>query len=97
VGGHYRRLRLLTCGDNSTLQEILRQHNALLTALQARDTELMCNIFHFHLRRLDREERLILKKYPYLFKSDDSHEQLSPMWKADYLKTLIAHRDSETD
>jgi DNA-binding GntR family transcriptional regulator len=97
VGGHYRRLRLLTCGDSSTLQEILRQHNALLTALQARDTELMCNIFHFHLRRLDREERLILKKYPYLFKSDDSHEQLSPMWKADYLKTLIAHRDSETD
>lgn len=88
VGGHYRRLRLLTCGDRNTLQEILRQHSALLTALQARDTEQMCHIFHFHLRRLDREERLLLKKYPYLFKSGDSHEQLSPMWKADYLQTL---------
>jgi len=92
VSGHYRRLRLLTCDERNTLREVLREHNALLTALQARDTEQMCNIFHFHLRRLDREERLIVKKYPYLFKSDNSHEQLSPMWKSDYLQTLKTER-----
>lgn len=86
VGGHYRRMRLLTCGSNP--QEILRQHSALVTALQARDTEEMCNIFHFHLRKLDREERLVRKKYPYLFKSDSNHGSSSPLWEADYLKTL---------
>ncbi|HWR42957.1 GntR family transcriptional regulator [Sporomusa sp.] len=88
VGGHYRRMRLLTCGDRTSMQEILRQHSALLTALQARDTELMCNIFHYHLRRLDREERLVVKKYPYLFNSGTNHESPSPLWKADYLQTL---------
>ena len=93
VGGHYRRLRLLTCGASTSLQEILRQHSALLTALQARDTELMCNIFHFHLRKLDREERLVLKKYPYLFKSGSNHESASPQWRADYLQTLKTNRE----
>ncbi|MDU4962576.1 MAG: GntR family transcriptional regulator [Sporomusaceae bacterium] len=88
VGGHYRRMRLLTAGIRSNLQEILRQHSALITALQARDTELMCNIFHFHLRKLDREERLLMKKYPYLFKCGDTYPPASPMWKADYLQTL---------
>lgn len=91
VGGHYRRMRLLTCGTSQ--QEILRQHSALITALQARDTELMCNIFHFHLRRLDREEKLVLKKYPYLFKSDGNHGYSSPLWEADYLQTLKASRE----
>lgn len=89
VGGHYRRMRLLTCGTGQ--QEILRQHSALITALQSRDTELMCNIFHFHLRKLDREEKLLLKKYPYLFKSDGNHGYSSPLWGADYLQTLRAN------
>jgi DNA-binding GntR family transcriptional regulator len=93
VGGHYRRMRLLTCGVSTSMQEILRQHSALLTALQTRDTELMCNIFHFHLRRLDREERLVLKKYPYLFKNGSNHESASPLWKADYLQTLKTQRE----
>jgi DNA-binding GntR family transcriptional regulator len=92
VGGHYRRIRLLTCGASTSLREILRQHSALITALQARDTELMRNIFHFHLRKLDREERLLLNKYPYLFKGGSNHEFASPMWKADYLQTLKTKR-----
>ncbi|MBP2662966.1 MAG: transcriptional regulator, GntR family [Firmicutes bacterium] len=91
VGGHYRRMRLLTCG--SSLEETLRQHSALITALQARDTELMCNIFHFHLRRLEREEIIVLKKYPYLFKSDGNHGYSSPLWEADYLQTLKTNRE----
>lgn len=91
VGGHYRRMRLLTCGANSSLEEILSQHSALITALQARDTDLMSNIFHAHLRKLDREERLLLKKYPHLFKSSQ-HEQVSSLWKADYLQTLKVKR-----
>jgi len=90
VGGHYQRMRLLTC--NTSQQEILRQHSALITALQTRDTELMCNIFHFHLRKLDREERLVLKKYPHLFKNDGNHGYSSPLWEADYLQTLNANR-----
>lgn len=88
VGGHYRRMRLLTCGAHTCVKEILCQHSALITALQARDTDLMCRIFQAHLRKLDREERFLLKKYPYLFKSTNSHEPVSPMWKADYLQTL---------
>jgi GntR family transcriptional regulator, rspAB operon transcriptional repressor len=88
VWGHYRRMRLLTCGDSTSLQEILHQHSALITSLQARDTELMCNIFHFHLRKLDREELILLKKYPYLFKGGSDYESASPLWKADYLQTL---------
>ena len=91
VWGHYRRLRLLTCGTG--LQEILRQHSALLTALQTRDTELMCNIFHFHFRKLDCEERLVLKKYPSLFKGGNNLESASPLWKADYLQTLKIKRE----
>jgi DNA-binding GntR family transcriptional regulator len=92
VGGHYRRMRLLTCNASTSVEEILRQHSALITALQVRDTELMCNIFHSHLRKLDREERLLLKKYPYLFKSSSNYEFVSPMWKADYLQTLKTKR-----
>lgn len=91
VGGHYRRMRLLTCGTNP--EEIVRQHNALITALQARDTDLMCNIFHFHLRKLDREEKLMMKKYPYLFKSDNNQGYSSPLWGADYLQTLRNNRE----
>lgn len=92
VGGHYRRMRLLTCGANSSLKEILSQHSALVTALQVRDTELMSNVFHAHLRKLDREERLLLKQYPHLFKSSSKHEPVSPLWKADYLQTLKGKR-----
>lgn len=88
VWGHYRRMRLLTCGDGMNLQEILHQHNALIAALQARDTDQMCYIFHFHLRKLDREELILLKKYPYLFKGSKDHESTSPLWKVDYLQTL---------
>lgn len=91
MGGHYRRMRLLTCSTSQ--QEILHQHSALITALQARDTELMCNVFHFHLRKLDREERLVLKNYPHLFKSDDNYGYSSPLWGADYLQTLKANRE----
>ena len=91
VGGHYRRMRMLTCGTN--LQAILHQHSALITAFQARDTELMCNIFQFHLRKLDREEKLVLKKYPYLFKRDGNLGNSSPLWEADYLQTLKANRE----
>lgn len=87
VGGHYRRMRLLTCSPAS-MQEIIRQHSALITALQARDTELMCNIFHYHLRKLDREEKLLMRKYPYLFKSNGNQSYSSPLWGADYLHTL---------
>lgn len=93
VWGHYRRMRLLTCGDSTGLEEILSQHSALITALQARDTELMCNIFHHHLRKLDREERLLLKKYPYLFKGGSDYASSSPLWKADYLQTLKTKRE----
>ncbi len=88
VWGHYRRMRLLTCGEESGLQEVIRQHSALITAMQARDTEQMRNIFHLHLRKLDREERFLLKKYPYLFKGAGDRESASPRWKADYLQTL---------
>lgn len=93
VGGHYLRMRLLTSSVSNNLQDILRQHTALLTALQVRDTEAMCTIFHSHLRRLDREEHLVLKKYPYLFKNASNHEAASPMWKADYLQTLKPARE----
>ncbi len=92
VWGHYRRMRLLTCGDRASMQEILRQHSALITAMQARDTELMCNIFHFHLRKLDREERTLLKEYPHLFKGGSDQESANPLWKADYLRTLSAEK-----
>jgi DNA-binding GntR family transcriptional regulator len=92
VGGHYRRMRLLTCSANDSLKEIVSQHSAMITALQARDTDLMTNIFHAHLRKLDREERLLLKQYPHLFKSSSKHEPVSPIWKADYLQTLKVKR-----
>lgn len=88
LGGHYRRIRLLTCGDRDILQEILHQHQALLEALQARDTKLMCNTFQRHLHQLDLEEELIVKKYPHLFHSGASQESRSPLWRADYLQTL---------
>lgn len=86
-GGHYRRMRLLTC-DKLEVEENLRQHNALLAALQSRDTEAMCDVFHFHLQKLDRKEQVLLKKYPYLFKNDDSVWNLYPALEADYLQTL---------
>ncbi|EGO65496.1 GntR family transcriptional regulator [Acetonema longum] len=88
LGGHYRRIRLLTCGDRDILQEILRQHNGLLHALQTRDTELMCNIFQRHLHELDLEEELIVKKYPHLFHSGAGQEPRNLLWRADYLQTL---------
>jgi DNA-binding GntR family transcriptional regulator len=88
VWGHYRRMRLLTCGTDSGLQEVIRQHSALIAAMQARDTELMRNIFLVHLRKLDREERSLLKKYPYLFKGADDRESVNPRLRADYLQTL---------
>lgn len=93
VWGHYRRMRLLTCGNSASLQEILQQHSALITALQARDTELMCNIFHVHLRKLDREEQFLLKKYPYLFKGGNDYNSVGRFWKADYLQTLKMKRE----
>lgn len=90
VGGHYRRMRMLTCGANgrASLKEILRQHGALLTALQARDTEMMCNVFQFHLRKLDREEQIIQKQYPYLFEGGGTRDLGGLLWKADFLQTL---------
>jgi Transcriptional regulators len=88
VGGHYRRLRLLTCIENFRVREIVRQHSSLLTALQSRDTERMSSIFHHHLRKLDREELLMQKKYPHLFKGDGANEFVSPMWKADFLRSF---------
>jgi GntR family transcriptional regulator, rspAB operon transcriptional repressor len=88
MGGHYRRLRLLTCSENLRLHEIVRQHSSLLTAMQSRDTERMSNIFHHHLRKLDREELLMQRKYPYLFKSSAANDFASPMWKADFLRSF---------
>lgn len=90
MGGHYRRMRMLTCGANGpeSLQEILRQHSALLTALQARDTETMRNVFQFHLRKLDREELIIQKQFPYLFKDGGTRDFGGLLWKDDFLYTL---------
>lgn len=88
VWGHYRRMRLLTLDDRASLQEIIRQHSTLMTALQARDTELMSNTFYYHLRKLDREELVLLKKYPYLFKGGSQRGAMGLLWEMDYLQTL---------
>lgn len=88
VWGHYRRMRMLTCCSNANLQEIVNQHSALITALQARDTELMCKSFYIHLKKLDREEQILLKKFPHLFKGANNYQVMNPLWKVDYLQTL---------
>lgn len=90
--GHYRRMRLLTLDGSTSPQEIIQQHRTLIAALQARDTELMSNTFYFHLRKLDREELVLLKKYPHLFKGGNRNGSVSPLWEADYLKTLNLKR-----
>ena len=95
VWGHYRRVRLLTCEDGTVLRDIVRQHSALLTSFQTRDTELMSRIFHLHLSKLSREERLLMKRYPHLFKGGNGQEAESRLWKDDYLQTLkIKKEDS---
>jgi DNA-binding GntR family transcriptional regulator len=88
VSGHYQRMRLLSCGIGDRLREIIDQHNAMITALQSRDTEVMNNLFHLHLRKVDREERLVQKTYPNLFKGEGNIGSANPFWKFDYLQTL---------
>lgn len=93
VWGHYRRVRLLTCEDSASLRDIVNQHSALVTSFQARDTELMSRIFRLHLSKLDREERLLLKKYPHLFKGGNGHEAEGRFWEDDYLQTLKTKKE----
>lgn len=88
ASGHYRRLRLLTCGISTGLTEILDQHSALITAFQTRDTDLMRRIFHMHLSKLDREERVLSKKYPSLFGENAAPETVTSFWTVDYLQTI---------
>lgn len=88
IGGHYRRARLLTCGKGEKLEEIIMQHDALITALQARDTDLMCDILHHHLRKVDREENSLLRQYVQLFKRKNSPNPIQHLWNVDYLQSL---------
>ncbi|MEG2394103.1 MAG: GntR family transcriptional regulator, partial [Ruthenibacterium sp.] len=88
ASGHYRRLRLLTCGSANGLEEIVEQHGALITSFQTRDTDLMRRLFHVHLSKLDREERTLLKHYRGLFEQDTAQESAALPWTLDYLKTM---------
>lgn len=87
--GHYRRMRLLCC-DRAKVQENLKQHTALLTALQSRNTELMEDTFQYHLQKLDRDEITLLKKFPYLFSSEARNRTSIPPLEDDYLSTMQA-------
>ena len=87
--GHYRRMRLLTGGDGGgRLDEVVKQHNTMVTAFQTRDTDLMRRAFQLHLSKLEREERILIKKYPHLFNGTQEQEPINPIWQIDYLQTI---------
>lgn len=88
VSGHYRRIRLLSL-DNKKLNEILKQHEGLITAFQMRDTEMMQSIFHLHVCKLEREEVEIVKKFPYLFQGyENISHKANLFWEGDYLQSI---------
>jgi DNA-binding GntR family transcriptional regulator len=89
--GHYRRMRILCC-DRDRVQENVKQHTALVTALQSRDTEAMSDNFRYHLQKLDRDEVTLLKKFPYLFSSDTRNRTALPPLEDDYLSSLQAKK-----
>lgn len=89
VSGHYRRIRLLSLEDNKKLTEIVKQHEGLITAFQARDTEMMQSIFHLHICKSEREEGKIVKKFPYLFqKYENVSHKADLFWEGDYLQSI---------
>lgn len=88
ISGHYRRMRLLSL-DSKNLNEILKQHEGLITSFQTRDTEMMQSIFHLHICKLEREEIRIVKKLPHLFGEYESiAHKANLFWEGDYLKLI---------
>ncbi|MEY8352840.1 GntR family transcriptional regulator [Lachnospiraceae bacterium 54-53] len=88
VGGHFRRIRLLSCREMQNVKEIVAQHEEIILALQTRDTKAMVYVLQKHLFKLDRDKKDLIKKYPSLFKRNINEDYVNIPWTDDFFETF---------
>jgi len=64
---HYRRIRILTCTSPSVIPNIVKEHEALLKALEKKDVDLASQIDRQHLSKLKQEQEQLLNQFPHYF------------------------------
>jgi DNA-binding GntR family transcriptional regulator len=65
--GHYHRVRLLSVWFQDIAQDIIRQHNNLIDALQTNATDRARELLKSHLNQLRIEEPRLKEKFPQYF------------------------------
>lgn len=66
--GNYKRLRLLTLMlDEMIIDNTIKEHEAMISAISTRDLDRLMNCFSLHLNRIIPQERRLLKALPDLF------------------------------
>ena len=70
MSGHYRRIRLMSLWDDTIMENVYLQHQAMVRHLLNRDGESLLWLLREHCRKLSWEKLDMLKKYPDYFAED---------------------------
>lgn len=70
--GNYKRMRLLTLMlDESIIENAIKEHEAMISAISTRDLNRLMNCFSLHLSRIMPQARRLLKEFPDLFDHEE--------------------------